>query len=91
MRSLDYSVDLIFRHTVALGSTQPQYQESSWGKGWLVHKTENLTAICEPYGPSWPVAGLTLPFFFFVSSSPPGILCGAWSGISGADQTKPFI
>jgi hypothetical protein len=37
---------------MALGSTQPlnriEYQESSWGLGWLVHKADNLTTICEP-------------------------------------------
>jgi hypothetical protein len=25
-----------------------QLQEYSWGKGWLVGKADNLTAICEP-------------------------------------------
>jgi hypothetical protein len=26
----------------------PEYQESSWGKGWPARKVDNLTAICEP-------------------------------------------
>jgi hypothetical protein len=38
--------------TVALGSTQPVTEMSVGiflvGKGWLVHKADNLTAICDP-------------------------------------------
>jgi hypothetical protein len=49
MRSLYFSIDLIFP---ALGSTQPLKEMStrnlSGGKGWLAHKADNLTAICEP-------------------------------------------
>jgi hypothetical protein len=28
-------------------SNRNKHQESSWGIGWLVHKADNLTAICE--------------------------------------------
>jgi hypothetical protein len=38
-------------HTVALGFTQSLTEQSAqnlpWGKGWPVHKADNLTAICE--------------------------------------------
>jgi hypothetical protein len=29
-------------------SNRNEYQGSSWGKRWLAHKADNLTAICEP-------------------------------------------
>jgi hypothetical protein len=37
---------------MALGSTQPLTEKSTrnlpGGKGWPVHKADNLTAVCEP-------------------------------------------
>jgi hypothetical protein len=54
---------------MALGLTQPlnrnKYQESSWSKGQPACKGDNLTAICEPHGPPWPVTGIALPFSFY--------------------------
>jgi hypothetical protein len=33
---------------VVSASNRNEYQECSWGgKGWPVHKADNLTAICE--------------------------------------------
>jgi hypothetical protein len=41
-----------FSHTMALGSTQTLTEMSTRNlpgdKGWLVHKADNLIAICEP-------------------------------------------
>jgi hypothetical protein len=38
--------------TISLGSTQPLTEMSirnlPGGKGWVAHKADNLTAICEP-------------------------------------------
>jgi hypothetical protein len=66
---------------MALGSTQPLTEMSTWnlpgGKRRSARKADNLTAICEPivwkmpldvsqlYGPSRPVAGIALPFTSF--------------------------
>jgi hypothetical protein len=54
--------------------TEMSTRNLSEGKGWPVCKVDNLTAICDltvwtkywsldvsqPYGPSWPVTGITL-------------------------------
>jgi hypothetical protein len=33
---------------MALGSTHPLAEMSTWGKEWPARKSDNLTAICEP-------------------------------------------
>jgi hypothetical protein len=52
MRSLDFSIYLVFPRTVALESSQPLTELNTrnlrGGKGWPARKTDNLTAICEP-------------------------------------------
>jgi hypothetical protein len=53
MKSLDFSVHLIFQPHYGLGvdsaSKKNEYQESSWGnKGRPARKADNQTAICEP-------------------------------------------
>jgi hypothetical protein len=64
---------------MALWSTQPLTEMSTrdlpGDKGQPVRKADNLTAICklsrkcgsldvsQPYGPSWPVTGIALPFY----------------------------
>jgi hypothetical protein len=53
IRSLYFSVVLILPDaTMTLGTTQPLTEMStrylSRCKEWLEHKTDNLTAICEP-------------------------------------------
>jgi hypothetical protein len=54
VKSLDFSIDLILPAAImALGSTESLTEMSTrnlpGGKvGWLLHKADNLTAICEP-------------------------------------------
>jgi hypothetical protein len=51
MRPLDFSIDLTFQPHYGPGvdsaSSRNEFQESSWGKGWLARKADSLTAICE--------------------------------------------
>jgi hypothetical protein len=65
---------------MALGSTQPLTEMSTrsppGGKGLPAREADNLAAVCEPivgspnisqpYGPSRPVTGIALPFYFFL-------------------------
>jgi hypothetical protein len=66
--------------TMTLGQLSLQLKlllESSWGKGQLVCKADNLTTISEatvhkmcdvsqPYGPPQPVTGIALPFYMYM-------------------------
>jgi hypothetical protein len=49
LMSLDFTIDSL---TMALGSTQPLTEMSTrnlpGGKGWPLHKADNLTTMCEP-------------------------------------------
>jgi hypothetical protein len=69
---------------VTFGSIEPLTEMSTrnlpGGRGLPALKAENLTAICEPigsldisqpYGPSWPVTGIVLPFTFTILRAEP--------------------
>jgi hypothetical protein len=76
---------------MVLGSTQPLTKISTrnppGGKGQPVHKVDNLTTNGEPtarkcasldispYGPPWPVTGISLPFFLPGTTLPFFTLC----------------
>jgi hypothetical protein len=69
-----FQLTYISRRTMVLGSTKPVTEMSTrnlpWGKGRPAREADNSPPsgsldISQPYGPSWPVTGIALPFYLY--------------------------